>query len=215
MLPLMTDQPQSARLYWLCRKLLKIGLRLYNRFEVRGVEHIPSTGGCVMAANHVSFLDPPAVGCAVSGRPVRFMARDTLLHLPGLGRILAGTLIIPISRERGDVGALKKAIEALRKGDCIGLFPEGTRSPDGQLKTAKGGIGFLLAKAAVPVIPLYVDGTYRSYPKGGRFIKPCKIRVYVGKPIDPIEIAGCGSGREAYEEIGKLVMSRIAALKPV
>ncbi len=205
---------ESEWFYWLCRNSLKLGLWLYNRFGVMGGEHVPMRGGCIIAANHTSFLDPPAVGCAVSGRPVSFMARDTLLHSRLLGFILSRVFVIPIARGKGDVGALRKSLEALKMGRCVGLFPEGTRSPDGQLQPAKDGIGFLLAKAGVPVVPAYVDGTYRAYPKGAKRIRPAKVRVFIGQPILPQELAQFGSGRDAYAKIGEFVMSRIAALKP-
>lgn len=210
----MTEPGKNEGLYWFCRNLLKLGLIFYNRFQVFGAHHVPREGGCVVAANHVSFLDPPAVGCAVSGRPVSFMARDTLLRAPLLRYILPRVFVIPISREKGDIGALKKSIEVLKSGRCVGLFPEGTRSPDGQITESKGGIGFLIAKAGVPVVPMYVDGTYRAYPKGGKFVKPSKVRVFVGQPITPEELSAIGSGRDAYDQIGRLIMARIIALKP-
>lgn len=211
----MTSEISSERVYWFCRNALKLGLILYHRFRVHGAERIPRTGGCVIAANHVSFLDPPVVGCTVSGRPVRFMARDTLLRSRLMGWLLPRVFVIPISREKGDVGALKKGLQALKAGHCLGLFPEGTRSPDGNLQGAKGGIGFLLSKANVPVVPVYISGTFRAYPKGAKWIRPSKIDAYVGQPILPEELANLGSDRDAFDKIGRLVMSRIAALKPM
>lgn len=211
----MSDRDFSPALYQLCRRSLKAFLLVYNRMEVHGQEHIPATGACIIAANHVSFLDPPVVGAVVRSRVVRFMARDTLAGNHFLKWWMRSVATVTISRERGDIGALKRALQALRDGDCLGLFPEGTRSPDGELKPAKGGIGFLMGKAGVPVVPVYVDGTYNAFSRNHRVIRPCKVRAFVGPPIQPAELAALGSDRASYEKVGALVMERIAALRPV
>ena len=82
------------------------------------------------------------------------------------------------------------------------------------MQSAKGGIGFLIAKAEVQVVPAYVDGSFQAFPKGAKRIKRGRIRVFYGKPIEPSEFAALGTDRDSYERIGELVMSRIAALKP-
>jgi 1-acyl-sn-glycerol-3-phosphate acyltransferase len=210
----MSDAAPNDRLYRFCRFMLLIGLKLYNRVEFHGRERIPKEGGCVIAANHCSFLDPPVLGCVVDGRPLQFMARNTLFRSRWFGALLRGVMVIPLSREKGDIGALKTSISALKKGRCIGLFPEGTRSPDGELKPAKSGIGFLVSKAGVPVVPVYIDGSYKAFRKHGKWIHPAKIRAFVGEPISPRVIADLGSDREAYRRIGELIMARIDALKP-
>ena len=154
------------------------------------------------------------MACSQNHRVVRFLARDTLLSTR-LGRwFMTGVQCVPIDRTRGDVGAMRKALQVLKDGQVLGLFPEGTRSPDGQLKEAKGGIGFLISKAHVPVVPAYVDGSFAAFPKGAQRVRRGKVRVFIGKPIMPDEIDALGEGREGYEKVGQLVMSRIAALKP-
>ena len=128
-------------------------------------------------------------------------------------RIMYWIGVDPLSRDRGDVGALKKAIQRLKEGACICLYPEGTRTTDGELQPAKGGIGFLIAKAGVPVVPTYIDGNFRAYPRGAKWIRPARCRVYYGRAIQPSELEAFGTERDAYEKIGQLVMSRITALK--
>lgn len=200
--------------YYTARFCVWVWLKVYLRFESHGSENVPRTGGCLIASNHVSYLDPPVISCSVKHRLVHFLARDTLFT-PGIGGwFMHGVQCIPIDRTRGDVAALRKGISVLKNGEALSLFPEGTRSPDGQLKAAKGGVGFLIAKAAVPVVPAYVDGSYAAFPKGAKYVKPGKVRVFYGPPIQPAEFAALGDGRESYEKIGQLVMSRIAALKP-
>jgi len=195
---------------WLVRRLL----RLWNRFESRGSAHVPAAGGCVIASNHASFLDPPVVGVGVPHRVVRFLARDTLFRKPVLRWYLPALGVVPLDRQRGDVGALRQAIRLLQDGAVVGLFPEGTRTADGRLQAPKGGIGFLIAKAGVPVVPAYVDGTFRAWPRHGRGIKPVKITVRYGPPIPPADLAALAGQEDGYVQIGRLVMDRIAALKP-
>lgn len=209
------SQPASRYLLFrFSRRMLWFMFKLFHRWEVHGEEYIPVTGGCLLAANHVSYLDPPAMGCAAIKRVVRFMARDTLFK-EGFGNwFMSGVAAIAISRERGDVGALKKCIQVLRQGDCVGIFPEGTRSRDGQMKPAKAGIGFLIMAAAVPVVPMYIDGTFEALPRGASWPRPRKVRVFIGPPIQPDELLKFGKGRESYELASRTIMERIGLLKP-
>jgi 1-acyl-sn-glycerol-3-phosphate acyltransferase len=209
----MTKAEQKLRVYRIFRFCCWSCLRLWNRFETRGSENVPAEGGCIIAANHASYLDPPVVGCGVPHRVVRFMARDTLYKKGFVNWLFTHLATIPIARGKGDIAALKKSLHILKDGYCLGVFPEGTRTNDGQLQEAKGGIGFLIAKASVPVVPAYVDGTFVAYPRGSKTVRPARIRVRFGTPIWPAEIAALGSGRDVYERAAALVMSRIAALR--
>ena len=210
---MLNDHP-SQRSYNRFRRALKFGLLPWSRFTSRGSENVPATGGCVICANHASFLDPPVVGVGVGHRQVRFMARDTLFKGRFMSWLLPAIGVIPLDRTRGDISALRKAIQSLKSGAVIGLFPEGTRSPDGQLQEPKGGVAFLIAKAGVPVVPAYINGTFRAYPKGARFIRPCKVSITYGPPIAPAEVAALAEQDDGYTKIAQLVMARIAALQP-
>lgn len=195
--------------------VLRTGLRTMFRIRLHGMEVFDRPGAFILASNHASFLDPPAVGATVTARHVHFMARDSLFHPPWFGWILRNSGVIPLDRTRGDLGAMRRALQALKEGKGLALFPEGTRSPDGRIQTPKGGIGFLVAKAGVPVIPAYIEGTYDAWPKGRKYPRLFRpIRVYFGPPISPQEIQDEGQGAEAYGRITALIMRRIAALRP-
>ena len=199
-------------LYWLSRGFVYLCLLLKYRLRVSGREHVPAKGGAVIAANHCSYLDPPVMAGCSNRRIVHFMARDTLFSNPVARWFFPRVGVIALDRTKGDLGALKKAIATLKDGQVIGLFPEGTRSPDGQMREAKGGIGFLIAKGDVPVVPLYISGTFAAFPKGADKLRPGRLVARFGPPISPDEIPAAMPAKNDYEALGALVMSRIRAL---
>ncbi len=216
----MSEEPKALAkrekghpLYWSVRAVTWLFFKLYVRLESYGSEHVPRTGGCILTPNHASFLDPPIVGCGLPHRVVHFMARDSLFKAPVLGWWYRKIGTISIDRTKGDLAALRSAISGLRSGKVVCLFPEGTRTLDGELQEPKGGVGFLIAKANVPVVPVYLDGTFACWPKGSKWIKPLKVRVFYGPAIQPQEFGLEDKGKPDYDRIVALVMERIAALK--
>jgi cytidylate kinase len=214
------EKPKSDKLinpiwYRLTCKLLGMGLHTVNKIQVHGVQNVPKSGGVIIASNHASYLDPPAIGASSRRmRMTHFMARDTLFRNPIMGWWLHQVGVIPLDRERGgDLKAMKTAIQLLKDGACVALFPEGTRSPDGELQEPKPGIGFLVAKGEAPVVPVYVHGSYEAWSKSSGGLQKKPIHVIFGKLITQEEIQRLGKGREAYPKIGELIMERIAELK--
>lgn len=198
-----------SRVFFLCY------LRVFHRYEAHGRKHVPREGGCILISNHASFLDPIAVCCNIWNRHIYFLARDTLFKQSQFMKwwaIAVGTL--PIDRTKGDIRALKGAINLVRQGNILCLFPEGTRTRDGRLQPVKAGIGFLIEKAGVPVIPAYVSGTFEAFPHDARWIKPRKIVTCFGKPVMPADCAVFKDDPERHQKIADLVMARIAALDP-
>ncbi len=203
----------NLRGYQFSTRLFKLFLLVWNRLRIRGAEHIPDTGGVLFASNHASFLDPPVVGVGYRGRPIHFMARDTLWNSKFGTWWMSKVGCIPVSRGTGDMRALKTTIKMLKEGKAVSMFPEGTRTKDGELQEAKGGIGFIIEKSGCVVVPAYIDGTYKAHPKGTKLIKPCKVTITYGKPITQEDFQALGSGRKAYDAHAALIMQRIANLK--
>ena len=206
----------SERLTWVYRVsrfLFWAFMRVWNRYSGVGMEYVPREGGCILAGNHASFLDPPILGCLVPYRMIRYLGRDTLFKNKFADWWARNVGVVQLDRTRGDLGALKTAIKLLKDGGALCLFPEGTRTSDGQLQKPKGGVGFMIAKAGVPVVPAYVQGTFQAYPRGAKWIRPCKVTVYYGEPIMPAELAPYCTDRDGYDKVAELVMTRIAALK--
>lgn len=205
--------PAVNPVYRFCRAVCYGSMRLFCRMRVTGLDLVPREGGAILAANHASYLDPPILGCAVHWRMIRYMARDSLFRFPVMGWLLRQLGVVPLARERGDVAALRRGLQILKEGGLLAVFPEGTRSPDGTMREAKGGIGFLVAKAGVPVVPAHIRGSFDAWPKGRRMPRPRPIALTYGPAITPAEIAALGSDKQSYERIAALIMERIAALR--
>jgi 1-acyl-sn-glycerol-3-phosphate acyltransferase len=144
-----------------------VGAALWG-LRTAGQARVPSRGGVILAANHQSYLDPPFVAACLP-RETSFMARRSLFEIPLLGRIIVACNAFPIDRNTGDVRGVKNAIDRLRSGSALILFPEGTRSRDGRIGPLKGGIRMIAERAGVPVVPVLVDGAYQVWPKGRAF----------------------------------------------
>ena len=171
--------------YWFY-DLVKFVLRLFFRvgfgLEVVGCEHVPRHGPFLVASNHVSYLDPPLVGAACPRR-LRFMARKDLYDHRWLGAFLRGVHAIPLKRAEADLPAFRAALAALQSGSGVAIFPEGERQLSGELGTAKRGVGLLADTARVPVIPVFVQGTFQALPPGAHRLHRAKIRVAFGEAI--------------------------------
>lgn len=184
----------------------------FFRGEVAGTEHLQIDGPFLIAANHASHLDPPIVGSQV-GRQMRFFARKTLWSNAITRGWLDRTECIPVDRDSGDVGAIKRVLQALKDERAVVLFPEGTRSPDGQLQKPKAGVGLMACKSGVPVVPCRVFGSYEAFGKGARFPHlGTPISIIYGPPIAPTEYDDPALGRSRYEEAAARIFAHIAKL---
>ncbi|MDQ3623868.1 MAG: 1-acyl-sn-glycerol-3-phosphate acyltransferase [Verrucomicrobiota bacterium] len=181
-------------------------------FKVVHRERIIEEGGCLLAMNHQSYLDPPLAGIACR-REIHFLARRTLLSWPILGPIFPQLNVIPVDQERADMSALKAVVKLVRAGHCTVIFPEGSRTLDGGLQPAQPGLGLIIAKTLCPVVPMRIFGAHRAFPRGGkpRLFEP--ITIVVGEPLRFSEADVAGHGREVYQRLSERVMERIAAIQ--
>lgn len=188
---------------------------LYEAFfrgEVVGTDNIPAAGPYLIAANHASHLDPPLVGSQVA-RQMRFFARKTLWNNPVSSWWLNQTETIPVDRDSGDVGAIKKVLQALAAERAVVLFPEGTRSMDGHLQKPKAGVGLMACKSGASVVPCRVYGSFAAFGKGDKipnFGTP--VTIVFGRPIPPAEYDDPAAGKERYQVASARIFERIAAL---
>lgn len=157
----------------------RVIFKTFYDFRVEGLENVPKEGALIIAGNHLSNADPPAIGAFIGlVRDSRFMAKKELFEIPVMGWFFRRCGYISVDRQRtiGDFGALEGAIEALQRGESIVMFPEGTRSKTGKPQKPKSGIGFLVYKTEAPVLPVKIEGTF-----GWPWVR--KIRVKIGQPF--------------------------------
>ncbi len=196
-------------IYTVAKLISYIFCKIYFRLEVNGADNIPEKGGVLVASNHGSFLDPVIVGVGIS-RQTYYLTKQSLFEIPIFRLLIKALHTIPVRRELVSVSTFKELIKSLNAKKVIILFPEGTRSLDGKLGQGKVGVGMIALKADVPIIPAYIDGAIKAFPKNGKWIYPKKIRVIFGKPIMP----NCKDlNKKNYREISTQVMQSISSLK--
>jgi 1-acyl-sn-glycerol-3-phosphate acyltransferase len=203
--------------YRFCRFLFRVYFRLYHRGRIYNAERLPDEGAFILAGNHVSFLDPPFFGLACR-RAAYYLARETLFRHPLANWILRSWHCVPISRGRADIGAMRAVLRMLDEGKAVLMFPEGTRS-DGQLQEPRAGIGMIVARANVPVVPMRISGTARALPRGTSIPRPARVTIKFGEPfVYPLpanfENLRGDELKAVYLDIGREIMRRIAALEP-
>lgn len=182
-------------------------------FKVKGRHHLPRRGGVIVAANHLSFLDPPLLGTSLP-RPAHYMARHDLFCFPIWGRFLRLVNAFPIRREGIDRQALRKAIGYLRQGQVLILFPEGTRSLSGELLPPLPGVGMIAWEGKAVIVPAYIKGSDKALPPEGKFIKFRRVEVTLGKPFYPEKLFSPSlPRRELYDKISRHLMAEIKNLK--
>jgi 1-acyl-sn-glycerol-3-phosphate acyltransferase len=169
-------------IYRVCHRLARLAFLLWGNWEVKDVHKIPSEGGVLVAGNHLSYIDPPLIGAAIP-RECRFMARHDLWKHPILAWLLPRVGAYPIVRNKPDRAGLRATLEFLQQGYVVVMFPEGTRSRDGQLQPAEPGLALIVRKAGVPVVPTAVIGTQKMMPVGSSRIRRAKLRVIFGDPL--------------------------------
>jgi 1-acyl-sn-glycerol-3-phosphate acyltransferase len=167
-------------LYWLTRAVLLPFFLVYFRLQRIAREHIPSSGPVLLAANHRSFLDPFVIG-ALTRRPVYYMAKRELFERPLQAWLLSSLGAFPVDRGTGDAGAMATARAILDRGDCVVVFPEGTRVRPGPLGHPHRGVGRLALQTGAPVVPIAVIGT-EDVRRGWR-IRPRKVTIRCGRPL--------------------------------
>jgi 1-acyl-sn-glycerol-3-phosphate acyltransferase len=180
--------------------------------RVYGQDNIIEDGPALLAMNHQSFLDPPFAGISCK-REVFYLARKTLFDIPVLGPIIRRLNVIGVDRDGSDVAALKAVIRVLKSGGCTIVFPEGTRTRDGNLQPARAGAGFIIAKTLAPVVPMRIFGAYEAFPRDSKFPHPSPVTVVVGQPMRFTAAEVAGDPRIVFQRLSEQVMEKIAALK--
>lgn len=201
--------------YWLGHTLAKIigkfrlSFRIQNGGDLDGL-----ADGLLIVSNHVSFLDPPLVGIAFK-KPIYYFARKTLFDHPVSNFLFTRCNALPVDQAKPELSILKKVIQLLKGGEKVLIFPEGERSWDGQLKMeGQSGVGMIVSKAMVPVLPVRIFGAEKALARGGKKIRKHPVTLVVGEIIQPEELIDEQlPTRERYKAIANRVMEEIAKLE--
>ena len=183
------------------------------RYRALGTQHIPKRGSGIIASNHASYLDPILVGLGITRR-INYLAKKELFSNRLADYFLRNLLrALPIDRERMDRNTLRETYNLLKANELLLMFPEGTRTYDGKLKQAKMGVGMIAYNTKVPVIPVYVDGSYSIWSRTAKSIHFKKCSVYYGPPVDLQAFYTQQRTKELYKEISDTIMDAISLLE--
>ncbi|QNP68852.1 HAD-IB family hydrolase [Streptomyces roseirectus] len=215
----MTGREKAPLLYRLIRTCFSPLCRVVFRPKVEGLDHVPGTGPAIIAANHLAFCDSLLLAMVVR-RPLTFLAKSDYFDRPGLkGRAMAaffrGTGQLPVDRAnaRGAVRAIGSAARVLDEGRLLGVYPEGTRSPDGRLYRGRvGAVAMNALTSGAPVVPVGLTGTDRIQPRGTRGIRLARPTVRIGAPMTFTQAVDGSPDRGELERVTRAVMRRIGEL---
>ncbi len=172
----------SLAWYRLARGVVELFCRAYFRVEIKGRQHVPPAGAYVIAPVHRSNVDTLLTGC-LTRRRIRFMGKDSLWKYRWAGTFFSSLGGFPVQRGTPDREALRRCEEALRGGEPVVLFPEGTRQSGPTVQPLFEGAAFVAARAGVAVVPVGIGGSEWAMPRGKRGIRPVKVAMVVGEPI--------------------------------
>lgn len=194
--------------YWFIKGMFWPLGQIYFRMRRRGLENLPRSGSVILVANHSSYLDPPALGSACP-RKVHFLITRGVYDLLRFRWFYVGMEAVPVSSNRQDALALRQALRMLRRGEVVGVFPEGERRADGKVGEPRMGAALLAARSGAAVVPVGIRGAYRALPPRGLFPKPFRVEVVFGPPL---QWDGADAGREALEGFSQRMMEAVGDL---
>lgn len=183
-------------MYRIVRGLFKFYFKYILRWKITGAEHRPPEGSLVIMANHVSFFDPPVVGC-IMNRPVHFMAKEELFSIPLLSWIIKKIGAFPVKRGKPDRTALKKSFKVLKNNEVLSIFPEGTRHKPGNPGKARSGAVIIPIKMKAPILPVGIK------------YKGMRLFVSIGKPFTLEKYYDRDLKKEEIRAAGELIMKKI------
>lgn len=195
-------------MYWVHWRMARVATWCLGGITVSGLEKVPLTGPLIVASNHASYLDPPVIGGAMP-RPISYMARKTLFNNPLFGWWISSLNAFPVDRDGDSRDALRTCCERIEQGGAVLMFPEGTRTETGRLAEVRRGIGTVAVRSGAPVLPVYLWGSYLSWPKGQGCPRRHRMRLHIG---DPIETRDVPRGRARREEQDRIHAEVEAAL---
>lgn len=192
--------------YKIFKFFCRIWYGIFFRTKVIGAENIPKDGAFILAANHMANWDPPFLGTFID-REVCYMGKEELFKNPVMAAVCRGLHVFPVKRGAADKTAIKTALKILKNGECLGIFPEGTRSKTGKIGKAESGVSLIAAMAKVPIIPAAIVNTEKIFSSAVKFPR---LAVVYGKPI---YFNGNTKDKDQLANFAQSVMNEVAKLK--
>ena len=215
----MPKPTETTLSYRFTRFTFSIFFRIWFRWKVLHRERVPAEGGVILASNHVSYLDPVYVVSALE-RMVVGLARESAFNVPLGGRILRSWRVIPVDQS-GTGRGLKTFLSRLRSGDAVVMYPEGTRSPTGQIRAPQPGIGLIIIKSNAPVVPIKLFGAYEAYARHHWLPRPYQVQIKFGEPLDFADLRAKAKQtkdkerlKEIYKQAATDLLHAIAQIEP-
>lgn len=174
--------PPRTTFWKFCQAVLRILTTVLFDLKVYGKQNVPVRGGALLLTNHQSFLDPALLGVQLH-RPISYMAKSELFEIPIFGGAIRAVHAFPVKQGRGDVGAIKQTINRLHEGHLLNIFPEGSRTENGEIGPIQSGVVLVIKRAAVPLIPVALDGSFDAWPRSRKIFRSRPIRVMFGPPL--------------------------------
>jgi 1-acyl-sn-glycerol-3-phosphate acyltransferase len=201
----------SRAWYRLLQRLLQLLAVVVYGVRHSGRQNIPASGGVLVVSNHQSHFDPPLVGIGIPRR-MNYLARNTLFTFAPFGWLIHSVDAIPIDREGLGLGGIKESLRRLKRGEMVLIFPEGTRSGDGEIAPFHPGFTTLAVRSGAAILPVAVEGAFQAWPRWRKFPGAGRIRVCYGAAILPTEFTGRDE-RELVAEVERRVRECFDRLK--
>ena len=188
-----------------------VGHGLYS-YRVINREQLIEEGPAIIVSNHASFIDPPMVGCAFENE-LTYLARKSLFKGAISEYFYRKMNTVPVDQDRPDMTGIRGILREVKKGGRVLIFPEGGRTFDGELLPGQAGVGLIVSKSEVPVLPVRLFGAHEALPRGAKFLRPSRLTLVVGQPIDFTTLKLEGGAKEKYQAVSDKIMEEIGALK--
>ena len=194
-------KPAKELIKWIVRGAIYIWVKIYYRADIKGLENVPKEGALIFCGNHRSYLDPPLI-VATAKRDMKFLAKEELYKNKFLAFLGWAFEAIPVKRDEKDVSAIKNSLKVLKNGECIALFPEGTRNGLEKGEKPKDGVAFFAVRSGAKVIPCGIKGGTKEHRK---------VTITYGKPLDYSKYKG-SKDKEVLDEVTEEIMDKIIEL---
>ena len=180
--PRRIDRTRRTPIWIAVQQISRILTTVFFDLKVYGAYNIPKTGGVLLVSNHQSYLDPVLLSIGLD-RTLSYLGKAELFKNPAFAWLIRSLNAFPVSQGKGDVGAVKEAVARLQEGHLLNIYPEGSRTENGEMLPLEKGAGLVIRRAKVPVVPAAIAGSYEAWPKSTKFPRPHPIRILIGPPL--------------------------------